>query len=175
MRAVLLCPGPSLARLTCVPDSELSIGVNRAATAFAVGVWACCDLPAIEQWHEQVIGSPTLVCGQEAWDNLRDRKITWRGETCFSASMASYCPPGMNWTMFSSTVALIHAAFRGATQIDVYGCDWAGTADFDGVQAGKNRSPDRWKLEREIWQNVLVPWLAARGVTITRHQPPVTE
>ena len=70
----------------------------------------------------------------------------------------------------SATTALVYAGYRGATRVDVYGADWAPDApDWDGVAAGRNRTADRFALERGIWENRLVPWLAARGVEVVRH------
>lgn len=170
MNAAILCPGPSLASLSTVPAADLVIGVNRAALRFACTDWCCCDLPAIEQWHESVIdgqrGAPTLISGMEAVDNLRDRKVIWRGEVFDRRRMLDYCPHEINWVMFSFTTAIVYAGYREAKRIDIYGCDWKGTADFDGAEAGKNRSDERWELERAIVARRLVPWLAERGVEV---------
>ena len=65
------------------------------------------------------------------------------------------------------TAAIVYAAFKGATEIDVYGADWEGTADFDGVQGGKNRSEDRWREERGIFGALQVV-LKQRGCEVTR-------
>lgn len=155
---------------------ETVIGVNRAAILFPCTVWACCDLPAIEQWHEQVLGTPLLIAGMEAIDNLRDRKRAngeagefWRGRQ-FDRRVMLDCPHVLDWVMFSATTALVYAGYIGATEIDVYGADWAPDApDCDGVAAGKNRSAARFELEAAIWTNRIVPWLSERGVRVTRH------
>lgn len=173
MHGVILAPGPSLAALSEVPTCDFSVAINRAALRLGVSAWACCDLPAIEQWHPDVIGSPVLIAGMEAIDNLRDRKVVWRGEVFDRRVMLDYCPHALNWVMFSSTTALIYAAYKGATTIDVYGADNEGTADWDGTQAGKNRSIDRWTLERGLWRG-LSEWLAEHGVTVNRHSPAMT-
>ncbi len=91
--------------------------------------------------------------------------------------MLSFCPHELDWVMFSATAALVYCGWRaageadgkpGGAMIEVFGADWAGTNDFDGVAAGKNRSKARWELEKGIWQNRLVPWLAERRIEVKR-------
>jgi hypothetical protein len=171
VNAIVLNPGPSLARYQPRP-ADLVVGVNRAALLFDVDAWACCDLPAIETWHEEVIGSPTLIASQETLDNLRDRQIRWRGREIDRKKMLDFCPHVIDWVMFSSTTALVFAAWTGAERIDVYGADWHGTLDWDGTAAGKNRSADRWSLERGIF-GVITGWLRERRVEVIRHLPPM--
>lgn len=172
MKAALLCPGPSLA--TYQPaGADLTVGVNRAATRFACDAWVCGDPPLIQQVGEQVTGLPLLITSVDGHQVYRDfprdfGKPLWRGEClCWTAAM-EFCPHEYNWVMFSATAALVYCGFCGATGVDVYGADWSGTADFDGVQAGKNRSEERWKLERGIWR-AIVGWMGERGITVNRH------
>ena len=169
MNAVILCPGPSLARLAHVPPAKLVVGVNRAAIFFRCDAWAGCDLPTVEKHGNAVIGAPELIAAIETIDTMRDHKLVWRGPVFDRTRMLDFCPHAMDWVLFSATTALIYAAYRAATHIDVYGADWSGELDFDGVAAGETRGPERWQLEAAIWQNRLVPWLAERGVTVTRH------
>lgn len=173
MRAVICCPGPSLANYQPTP-ADLVIAVNRAATKVECGTWLCCDPPLIQQAHEQVIGSPLLVTSTDGHHVCstfeRDfGKKLWRGEFVCQTEALGYCPHAYQWVMFSATSALVWAGFKGADVIDCYGADWAaGEPDFDGVQAGKNRSADRFKLEREIWEN-LTAWMGERSVKVQRH------
>jgi hypothetical protein len=83
-------------------------------------------------------------------------------------SINDTCPIALQWDLFSATIALVYAVRRGATLINCFGMDWAGTADFDGVQAGGNRTPERWELEQAIFKNRLVPWCAQRGIVVNR-------
>lgn len=64
-------------------------------------------------------------------------------------------------------LAVLLAFSLGATTIDVYGADWTGTRDYDGVEAGENRTPDRWDAERHDW-DILTAWLNERGVIARR-------
>jgi hypothetical protein len=168
VNAILLCPGPSLKNYQW-RDADLIVGVNRAAVAFAVPVWLAGDYPLIQSAMNEVKGTPLLVTGMVAFDTLNQHKTPWRGpiETPIDA-MLSYCPHAMQWCMFSATMALIYCAFKGATLIDVYGADMLGTADWDGTQAGKNRTEERWRCERAIWTNN-AEWLNQRGITVERH------
>lgn len=166
MNAIILAPGPSLA--SYIPrDADLIVGVNRAATFQACDAWVAGDTPLIEQIHQKVIGAPLLVTSIETFDTLRDHRALWRGDFQCWTSMLELCPHGLQWTMFSFTAAIVFAAWRGATDIQVFGCDWAGKADFDGELAGKNRSDDRWALERQIAENIC-EWLKVRGVSVKR-------
>lgn len=46
-------------------------------------------------------------------------------------------------------LAAIHFAFDKlkATAVDLYGADLEGTADFDGEQDDRGRTPERWEWE----------------------------
>ncbi len=174
--SVLLCPGPSVAAYVPHPDA-LVVGVNRAAQRIACDAWICGDPPAIQQFNADVIGSPLLVTSTDGKHQYgafpRDfGHPLWRGECLCWTEMFSYCPNelAINWQMLTATAALVYCGFRGATTIDVYGADWSGVKDWDGVAAGKNRSEARWVMERGIWANV-TNWLNARGVEVIRHQP----
>lgn len=181
MKAIILSPGPSLSKYK--PQAcDLLVGVNRAAIKHKVDAWVAGDSPLYEQIEEQVKGSPIWVAGVGTIDTIRDHvraKVCrpWRGETFAANTMQDFCPWSFNWVMFSFTTAIVYAGRWLSQQgrmrhwIDIYGCDWKGKDDFDGVQAGKNRSEERWKMEREITENVLIPWLDGRGITVSRHVP----
>src|SRR4051812_33763909 len=127
MHAIVLSPGPSLAKYEPKP-ADLTLGVNRAATAFVCDVWVCGDTPLVMQVASQVQGSPLLVSYGVSLDTLRDHKFVWRGETFSWSQLAeSYIHTSVvNWPWCSFTSAIVYAAYRGATTIDIYGCDWEG-------------------------------------------------
>ena len=168
MKAIILSPGASLAHYTPQP-ADLVLGVNRAAVGFPCDVWVAGDLPLIHRIYEQVIGSPLLVSYSVSLDNLRDRNWVWRGETFAWTRLAdAYLHPSIvNWPWCSFTAAIVYAAWRGAATIDVYGADWKGTADFDGVEAGKNRTDARWKEEQSIFA-ALQKVLGDKGIRLER-------
>jgi hypothetical protein len=53
-------------------------------------------------------------------------------------------PEGRDWQLKTLTCAMVSAAACGATRIELYGCDWAGTLDYDGAAAGEDRTDARW-------------------------------
>lgn len=175
MNAVLLCPGPSLAHLEHVPVADLTIGVNRAAIRYPVDVWAALDHwsvnnGGIRNWCGQVIGSPVLLSTRDSLKVVA-RRCPWRGATIAIEDYRDWLPatkPG-RWSLFSATCALVYAAWRGASRIDVYGADMHGTQDYDGVQAGARRDEVRWKSERTIWATT-VAQLNERGIEVIRHE-----
>lgn len=169
MNIALLCPGPSLADFPGVSGFDRTIGVNRAALAHPCDVWACGDYPLIERVRHQVIGKPELFTAAVSAAHLRDHSTHWPGDVVEFEWLYGVCPAEWRWDHFTATASLVYAAWRGVKRIDVYGCDWAGTGDWDDTQAGGNRNDARWDLERGIWQNVLTPWLNKQGITINRH------
>ena len=161
MTASILCPGPSLARLT---EShlyvDLVVAVNRAATRWPCTVWACGDTPLFEQIQHQVIGSPTWMVSQSQLDVIHDHIKAgicqpWRGKIQTIQPMLQFLPHAINWVSFTFTHALTYSAWVGCDEINVYGCDWEPNApDFDGIQGGKNRSFDRFRAEKGIFQAI---------------------
>ncbi len=88
--------------------------------------------------------------------------------------MLSYCPlmfePGNpDWIWVTALGALMYCGYAGAKRVDCYGVDWNGTKDWDGVEAGKNRSDSRWAHEKGLWENRLVPFLNKQGIEVVRH------
>lgn len=178
MHAIILSPGPSLARYVPQP-CDLTLGVNRAARLFPCDVWVCGDTPLIElpdlvdgkPLHESIIGSPLLVTYGVTMDTLRDHGFKWRGEIFSWTQIAESFwlhTSVVNWPWCTCTAAVVYAAFAGAKSIDVYGADWEGVEDFDGAKAGKNRSVDRWREERSIFGALQIVLKEKRGVTIRR-------
>jgi hypothetical protein len=80
--------------------------------------------------------------------------------------------PSPGWATYSATAGLILCAWLGATEIRVYGADWADDApDWDGHQDPENRrKATRWSEESEYW-NKAVRFLAGNGVTVERVLP----
>jgi hypothetical protein len=172
VKAIVLSPGPSLA--SYVPrEADMILGVNRAATAFAVDCWVCGDTPLVEQIADKIIGAPTLVTYAVTRDTLRDHGFSWRGELEAWTSIAEsnwLHTSVVNWPWCSFCAAIVYAAHKGATEIECFGCDWSGRNDWDGTAAGKNRSDDRWREERAIF-NALVEVLRSRGCSVSRSIP----
>lgn len=168
MNALLLCPGPSLARFEMRP-ADLVVCVNRAALKFRCDAWAALDWTIVKAHGHDVQGSPILVTSGDTPRLLERECIKWRGAQVFPADLFDYIPHPVNYVLFSATTGLVYAAWRGATEIDVYGCDWAGTEDYDGVIGGANRTQFRWTSEKLIWAATLEA-LRAKGVEVRLHQ-----
>lgn len=168
MNVALLCPGPSLSLFDGEHEGPI-VAVNRAALRHRCDFWAAMDFPLIERIGADVLGSPMLLTSQETISEMTKRGIGWRGDVGFARDLSSYCPSSLEWDLFTAPTALVFAGFIGATRIDIWGMDWKGLADFDGVEAGENRSPERWALDRGIIQNRLIPWLRYRGIDVVRH------
>lgn len=170
MRAVILTPGPSLARYVPAEPADLTVAVNRAGLSFAADTWAALDPPMVRDHGPKVIGAPVLLTSADTPRILARDGWSWRGETVTHKALIGYLPASINLLLFTFTTAIAYCAWRGATSIDTYGCDWLGTGDFDGVIGGTNRTPDRWAMERAIYA-ALAEALAERGVRVTRKNP----
>lgn len=154
MIAAILCPGPSLTRYD--GSGDIRIGVNRAAIAYQCDHWCAIDYHMVKDKWPQVKGKPQL------WT---DRQQVQKFGGNYFRTIDTDCPA--NWGTFSMTVAIVLAAHLGATQIDVWGCDWAGTLDYDGAPEGSMRTDDRWARERKLYAEIET-WLTGKGITITR-------
>ncbi|GAH27881.1 unnamed protein product, partial [marine sediment metagenome] len=64
---------------------------------------------------------------------------------------------------------LVAAFHCKAQEIECWGVDWEGKADFDGFGHSKMKRNDaRWASERAQWGR-LVQALEKRGIRVTRH------
>jgi hypothetical protein len=148
------------------------IAVNRAATRFACDVWACGDAPAVRSSRDRLVGRPRLLCTESGLGELKGSGEPWLGAFETFESLFGYLHPeagGTRWSLLTCTAAIVYAAARcgDGADIELFGSDLAGTEDFDGVEAGGNRSDDRWLLELRIIAR-LRDVLSCRGVRITR-------
>ena len=165
MTAAIICPGPSWVHHQ---PADLTIGVNRAAIFVQCDVWCACDLPRIMESGQEVKGRPLLLTQTATINAMTKALVPWPGGSeCLDTL------PGMKGTkalarIYSATSAIIYAADRGAKTITLYGADWTGTRDADGVAAGANRGEQRWKDEERIFR-MLQRELAKDGCTLTRY------
>ena len=164
MIVAILCPGPSLASLDARPPVAWTIAVNRAARRFACDFWAVTDLPLLRSESHAVAGDPLILTTAEVTRRLNgDRR----------ARCIDLGPTLERWRpiragLFTACAALAYAANMGPDAIDVYGMDRTDGPDFDGVTPeSARRTPDRWSLEREIWDS-MVAALVDRGVAVNR-------
>jgi hypothetical protein len=170
VKTIILCPGPSLAAATpAIGPHDLVIAVNRAARAFDCGVWAAADdATVMDNWY-RVLGRaqrpPILLTIERTPRQLPAR---WPAEIVIDTQLANFLPAVVNNLKYSATMALVYAAWQGYSQIEVYGADWRGELDFDGVAAGKTRDDARWDEEGAIWGRI-VKAIDAMRITVSRH------
>src|SRR5580700_2882050 len=149
MKAAILSPGPSLPK-TWQGGADVVIAVNRAALAHKCDYWACGDLPALQENVPKLTAKPHLFTAEVSLNDFRGQGGVWNGPITTFEDLFPYLHPGdcgCCWTFLTALAAIVLAASIGASEIDCYGYDWTGTADYDGVEAGANRSDDRWRDE----------------------------
>jgi hypothetical protein len=162
----LLCPGPSLAAYAAPTPRPLTIAVNRAALRFQCDWWAACDYPMVRDNRRHVLGAPAVCTAkQQFW------KFPELVGVCIEDDLwPKWRMPGANpggYSLYSFSAAMILALHVGATRLDVFGADWKGTADYDGAQAGENRSDDRWATEARFFAEMST-FLQANGCEVNR-------
>jgi hypothetical protein len=182
-RIAILCPGPSLAR-TWVGgrDHDEVLAVNRAVGLVDRRAWWVFGDP--DQFGRTLFHPGTLVF-------TPDRNIAWLRRSRPRDELApggmfvpwegcgfSDVPRDASETLvhqgrvlvrgcYSLVAALFLARFLRAGAIDLYGCDWAGREDFDGVIASPARSDARWETERRI-VTTLMARLEREGIACRR-------
>lgn len=176
-RAAVLCPGPSLESFPGREGYDVLIGVNRAAGRFACDYWAMLD--AVPFYHTTPIGAPAALCQYPEWVKVLKyiadggnpcphRHLDLKDVDAWLRPELHGVPARFKYSMLAG-ITLAHAI--GAVEVDVYGADWAGTQDFDGVELAKNcRDDRRWRLEKEGF-HVLTTSLLNFGTRVRRVLP----
>jgi hypothetical protein len=169
MRVVILGTGPSLTRFA--GGGEVVIGINRAALLQQCDLWACLDWIGSDRqhgligWIHGAIGSPILLTTADAVESLRRHGYVWRGRVERIDDVASaYRSPVL---MYSLTAAMAYAVNAlGATELEMWGVDFAGFADWDG---GNRKSHcGNWGLALHRF-NELRAELETNGVRVKRN------
>lgn len=148
-RAAVLCPGPSLTQAWAARkhQHQATIGVNRAPFAVPVDWW--CGLDDI--WNKWTPAPPPPrvgYCGAVASLTGSAAALIPRDGL---AAVVTGAPEGCPSFTALAAVAFAFEVLK-ADKVDVYGCDLAGEADFDGlVEKANNRTEQRWKEERDGW------------------------
>jgi hypothetical protein len=160
LKAIVLSPGPSLARYVPQP-ADLIVAVNRAGLVHHCDYWAALDYCMIRDFGPQVIGTPHLFTRQTTYIDTRGMTERFK-----EVRLLESCK--LRSPKFRTMHAAISFAYdMGATEIRVFGADWSGTKDFDGSEAGEDRTESRWADEQQVYCD-LVNELAKRDVTVTR-------
>lgn len=165
--AIILCPGPKLLRAWSVLQSRVTgallFGVNRAVEFWPCDYWVALDWPMFSSGKPK--GSPEMITSTATARKLG--RLVFRA---YDYRTAGEDLPGRgdHWLCYSMLTAIVAAYDLGCTDIKIYGCDWAGSDDWDGNQSPKvRRSENRWERERKYFQK-LVDWLGVRGVLVAR-------
>lgn len=141
MLALILCPGPSLARLAELPAHDVLLAVNTALShPLAAGAdwWVALDvwrkpLPA----HRPRSGMVTCQAAiDEGQAELVPYPLIDYRQHRRARAVATTLPAALWW-----------AAHLGADEVEVLGCDMTPAPDFLGEE-GWNRGVDRWARER---------------------------
>jgi hypothetical protein len=169
MNACVLCPGPSLGRFLgdpSRPQYDLTIGVNRAVEAISCDYWVALDTCTFGL--TMVVGKPMLVTGKGHYRQMCRR---WPAAEEFEhldlmGLTTKHLPS--RWRTKSFLTAIVLAYTKGATEIDCYGVDWKGSADFDGrTFPEQKRTEKRWAKESRSFEELKAA-LRRRGVTVAR-------
>ena len=167
MTYAILAPGPSLCATFDAADHEGPIiTVNRAALAYASEIWASTDYPIIRNNYESIKGTPNLLTRRQTASDLPAHRKSRFPRVELVEDIVGI-PAKLGWQEKTMTCAIMFAFVNGATEIDVYGCDWAGNLDYDGTKAGEDRSEARWAKERAVFEGI-ADWLKERGVEVRR-------
>ena len=177
----ILCPGPSLSVVIgrvadAVRDYYGAIlGVNRVAEAYPCDWWVFNDHEVFGWWLP--CNEPRIFTCNESYERIaanRDPQIIARRDRAkwtFYPQIETTCPSDPGWTGFSMLIAMVLAEWlidgRGHG-IDIYGCDWEGTEDWDGTPPPRwSRSPYRWNNEIHKF-GFVEAWLRTKGIAVRR-------
>lgn len=162
----ILCPGPSLLTTWAPCDIGLYdqvIAVN-AATRLPHDWWLSHDreaFPMFAPLAETRVGVCTWL---KVWEETRcflPKGLLWRNSEQLPGITRSY--------FHNSGLAAIGLAVQlGATAVDLFGCDRAGSNDFISQDNSEGRTPVRWQDENEIYDVMRAEW---SHVTFSRILP----
>ena len=170
MKAAIACPGPTLADWPggwwADAGFDLVVGVNRAANLVACDYWVTLDRHTVKM--SDPLGEPPVIAAPGMLGNITNAHPEIRVRANVPVDRRWIEGTKVRWWRWGLTVAIGFATSRGADRIELYGVDWRGTDDWDGLNVPKmKRSPGRWARERRVFDR-LVGVLAARGVTVVR-------
>ena len=166
--ATILCPGPSLTTYNPPTRPDLVIAVNRAASVALCDWWSMLDAHTFGR--TQCIGHPKILCGPQVRGEIKSSNPTRAPLHQFrdKRELAVTFPEAKPYLSFSFSAAIWLAVEQGATEIQCFGADFGGEADWDGHTSDRNcRTPERWTRERGLYEK-LRELLAGRGVAVER-------
>jgi len=170
VRVALLCPGDSLRLFPGTETYDVVIGVNRVAGSVPCHYAAMLDTLPYQMLRREggdFIGEPVHVTGKSERRKLAKEFPDVERFPFVDWSTISGIPRGLRWGLYSATMAMVLARSLGASEIECWGVDWQGTADWDGATDGKFvRDDNRWKNEIGIWHATV----QAIGIPVVRCQ-----
>lgn len=164
MIVAVLCPGPSLMRTwpAAVRSYDVKIGINRAVLAVRCDWWSIMDRHVLANYSPdypikfyigkgfqyQHSDAPKL----EGRERVDPEQFGEPFTTCRYMNDDGRVIKCGAWNSFSTTRAIVAAAWhQRAAEIDIYGADMMGVADYDGFTCpADNRKAARWAKERAI-------------------------
>ena len=182
-RVAVLCPGPSLKDFPGRNGFAAVVAVNRAAKAVEADYWVSLDhhtigkawgggTPAEQKKRDPLAiqGRPTLVCSLSTYRRAKRHYPEAKNLAHLNHQSIKFPRKELRWHRWGWATAVLVAAFHcKATEIECWGVDWEGKADFDGFGHSKMKRNDaRWASERAQWGR-LVQALEKRGIRVTRH------
>jgi hypothetical protein len=176
--AAILCPGPSLP--ATFPTGEAAAGaaftvaVNAAIHHQPAGFRPCWWLGMDGPWWDMA-GLPAIAPHQLPKIGFAGMVSRLAGEPIANGMaivdlvhMLDHHPVFMR--TWSICAALFFVRMQGATGARIYGCDQAGAGDFTGATGPSDRSPDRWRREREALADA-VAYMRTLGLSVERVTP----
>lgn len=165
MTYAILCPGPSAKSFADSDHEGPIITVNRAGLLYPSEIWAASDYPLIRDNQAKVLGNPNLLTKRQTYADIKHRLTRFPRVEIVEDIVG--IPKELHWQDKTMTCAMMFAVANGASRLDLYGCDWSGELDYDGVKAGEDRSESRWVKERAVYDGI-VDWLNGKGVEVRR-------
>ena len=195
MKVAILSCGPSVGLFQQFSKPyDLVMGINDVVTDFNVDWWVfkdanifadytpstlpegICSLGTLEGTHYPDLDENGGLTHRDFLpENVSLRKrVAYRniGDWEFNGfrGMGNKSPD--IWKRWTITTALMLAYQFGATEIDIYGADMKGDANYAGRTGRRDtdRDDNRWEHERESLAFV-TGWLEERGISVVRMKP----
>jgi hypothetical protein len=148
-RATILCPGPSLARVTALDHpSWVLLAINDAMNhpLAAHATWWC----ALDLWTKPLPRHAPMGGMVTSWVAIEEGQARLVPYPCSRFDQH----PKARGTATTLPAALWWCAFLGASEVQLVGCDMAGTANYSGEHNPEGRHAQRWRLERDEIETV---------------------
>lgn len=162
-----------------------TIGVNHIVEQGHFDYWATCDHVVFEtanplgqpilfghrDWNQRITVGPYLDAWH-AWPKIFQGDVHWRmpvpvGDVPTYKDTPAPCA---QWNAFSGVAALGLAWILRPKEVDLFGFDMhgeGGAAD-EGHDLSRNRKPERWMMEKRIF-DWWIEEFALAGIVVRRH------